>query len=220
MGYSHCMSNTNPRMPKQSRSIATKEQLFEAASQLFAEEGYHNTNTKKIAARAGIAVGSFYAYYRNKKTVFLEVIQSYYQRIQKDAFNGLEEMNQLSANSVRTPKDVYSGARLLASVIQQLYEAHNISPQLHREITGMRYTDTDVDKLITEEEAKTVLRIQEILVLFGPLLKVKDIEAASHVVHRSAEEVIHSIKIFGSSIEPKRLIAELNAMLSRYLFGM
>jgi len=38
-------------------------------------------------------------------------------------------------------------------------------------------------------------------------------------VHRSAEEVIHSIKIFGAAIEPERLLAELKRMLGRYLLG-
>lgn len=71
----------HPRTPQQDRSIATKRQLFDAALELFAEEGYHRATTKKIAARAEIAVGSFYAYYENKKAMFLEVIRYSYRRI-------------------------------------------------------------------------------------------------------------------------------------------
>jgi hypothetical protein len=82
----------------------------------------------------------------------------------------------------------------------------------------MRYRDPDVDRLIQEEEQKTVVRLRKLLESMRPVLAVEDVEAAALLVHHSAEELIHSIKIFGSPIEPQRLIGELNTMLSRYLF--
>ncbi len=197
-----------PRIPKQDRSIATKQQLFQAALELFAEQGYHHTTTKKIAARAGIGVGSFYAYYKNKKTLFLEVIQYYYQQIQQTAFPG-----NLDHSAVEEPRE------FLGTLLRQLYDAHDISPQLHREITGMRYSDPEVDRLISAEETKTIGAIRQLIEQLGPALSVDDPEAAAYIVHRSAEEVIHSIKIFGSSVESERLLAELQRMLGRYLCG-
>ncbi len=202
------METNQPRTPQQERSIATKQQLFQAALELFAEQGYHHTNTKKIAARAGIAVGSFYAYYRNKKEVFLEVIQFYYRRIQQTAFAG-----DLDPRAAEQPRE------FLAALLRKLYDAHDITPQLHREITGMRYSDPEVDRLISAAEADTVARVRQLLGLLGPAIALDDLEAAAHIVHRSAEEIIHSIKIFGTSIDPERLIAELQRMLERYVFG-
>lgn len=202
------MEANQPRTPQQERSIATKQQLFQAALELFAEQGYHHTNTKKIAARAGIAVGSFYAYYRNKKEVFLEVIQYYYRRTQQTVFRG-----DFDSRALERPRE------FLSALLRQLYEAHDITPQLHREITGMRYSDPQVDKLISTAEAATVDTIRKLLESMGPAIAVDDVEAAAHVVHRSAEEVIHAIKIFGTSIDPERLLAELQRMLERYLLG-
>ncbi len=202
------METNQPRTPQQDRSIATKQQLFQAALELFAEQGYHHTNTKKIAARAGIAVGSFYAYYRNKKEVFLEVIQYYYQRIQYTAFAG-----GLNPESAEHPRE------FLGALLRKLYDAHDITPQLHREITGMRYSDPAVDRLISAAEAETITTIRQLLESMGPAIAVEDVEAAAHIVHRSAEEVIHAIKILGTSIDPERLLAELQRMLERYLLG-
>ncbi len=202
-----------PRTPQQSRSIATKEQLFQAALELFSEDGYHRSTSKKIAARAGFAVGSFYAYYRNKKEVFLEVIQHYYGRILNEVFS---EFHSLPDNRSTAWQN---GPALVDRIIRRLFEAHNISPQLHREITGMRYTDPQIDRLISEEEQKTVALIHSLLGSLQPLPEVEDLEAAAHIIHRASEEVIHSIKIFGSPIEAERLLKELNAMLSGYLFG-
>ena len=247
-----CMQTHQPRTPRQDRSIATKRQLFQSALELFAEEGYPHTTTKKIAARAGIAVGSFYAYYTNKKAVFLEVIRYYYGRITDEVFGDFPEVG-LPAESGRASgiegaaaaegnRAAGQGSRAagrggeaaarenraaelsprdyLAVLLRRLYEAHDISPQLHREITGMRYTDPDVDRLLHEEEHKTIVRVQGVLESLQPVLEVTDTEAAAHVVHRSAEELIHSIKIFGAPVEPERLLSELERMLSRYLFGV
>lgn len=210
------MEANQTRTPQQDRSIATKQQLFQAALELFAEQGYHHTNTKKIAARAGIAVGSFYAYYRNKKEVFLEVIQYYYQRIQQTAFAG-----GLNPESVGRPtiEPAEHPREFLGALLRKLYDAHDITPQLHREITGMRYSDPEVDRLIRAAEAETIATIRELLETMGPVIAVEDVEAAAQIVHRSAEEVIHSIKIFGTSIDPERLLSELQRMLERYLLG-
>jgi AcrR family transcriptional regulator len=220
-----------PRTPQQSRSIATKEQLFQAALELFSEDGYHRSTSKKIAARAGFAVGSFYAYYRNKKEVFLEVIQHYYGRILNEVFSEFHSLtdsrstgwqNSPAAGSEEIQvksRCQQNGPALVSHIIRRLYEAHNISPQLHREITGMRYTDPEVDRLISEEEQKTVALIHNLLGSLQPLPEVEDLEAAAHIIHRASEEVIHSIKIFGSPIEAERLLKELNAMLAGYLFG-
>ena len=226
------MEANQPRTPQQDRSIATKQHLFQAALELFAEQGYHHTNTKKIAARAGIAVGSFYAYYRNKKEVFLEVIQYYYQRIQETAFAGglyregmrgldpesLEQLNIESAGRAGIEPGVHP-REFLGALLRKLYDAHDITPQLHREITGMRYSDPAVDRLISAAEAETIATIRQLLESMGPAIIVDDVEAAAQIVHRSAEEVIHSIKIFGTSIDPERLLTELQRMLERYLLG-
>ncbi|MFP4619071.1 MAG: TetR/AcrR family transcriptional regulator [Spirochaetaceae bacterium] len=223
------MERNEPRNPKQVRSIATKEQLFRAALELFEEEGYHRTTTKKIAARANIAVGSFYAYYRNKKAVFLEVIRFYYGRIAEEALGdlfpnpggaggptGISEIGGTEGAAEIRGQDP---REYLSAIIGQLYEAHDITPKLHREITGMRYSDAEVDRLIREEESKTIGRVQELLESLQPVLVVKDLEAAAHLLHNSTEELIHSIKIFGPPIEASRLLSELKEMVSRYLLG-
>jgi len=45
-------------------------QIVEAAKQVFAEMGYHNASISEIIARAGIARGTFYLYFPNKRNAF------------------------------------------------------------------------------------------------------------------------------------------------------
>ncbi len=46
-----------------------KELIREAAVELFARDGYHATTTDRVAHRAGVAVGTIYNYFRNKREI-------------------------------------------------------------------------------------------------------------------------------------------------------
>lgn len=51
----------------------TREELIEAARQIFRSKGYKETNVADVTRRAGIAVGSFYKFFESKEELFVEV---------------------------------------------------------------------------------------------------------------------------------------------------
>lgn len=61
----------------QKRTIESKEKIDRAAWRLFCEKGYFNTNTKEIAKEAGISVGNFYNYYKDKFEVYYALTEKY-----------------------------------------------------------------------------------------------------------------------------------------------
>ncbi len=62
----------NIRIPRQDRSIEKKNRIVKAAKELFAEKGFDNTDTKEISKRAGVSIGTFYAYFEDKKAILLK----------------------------------------------------------------------------------------------------------------------------------------------------
>lgn len=60
-------------MPKIIKDI--EENIFNVAFELFGEYGYKETDMKKIAKKVGIAVGTLYNYYSNKKELFISVFK-------------------------------------------------------------------------------------------------------------------------------------------------
>lgn len=62
-----------PRVPQQARSRQKRDALLEAAARLFKEHGYDATTADDIAAAAGVSVGTFYSYFRNKRQLFLAI---------------------------------------------------------------------------------------------------------------------------------------------------
>jgi AcrR family transcriptional regulator len=57
------------------RTAGTRAKLLAAASQLFTEQGFENTQLEEIAARAGYTRGAIYAHYASKEELFLELLR-------------------------------------------------------------------------------------------------------------------------------------------------
>jgi AcrR family transcriptional regulator len=63
------------RVPQQSRSKALVARVLQAAGELFATEGYEQTTTNRIAAAAGVSVGSLYQFFVDKHAI-LDALQA------------------------------------------------------------------------------------------------------------------------------------------------
>src|ERR1700736_5178789 len=57
------------KAPKQERSREMVETILEAAARVFVREGYARATTNRIAAAAGISVGSLYQYFPGKDAI-------------------------------------------------------------------------------------------------------------------------------------------------------
>ena len=53
----------------------TLDRICIAAEELFSEKGYYDTGITDIVTRAGIAQGTFYIYFNDKKSVFVYLIR-------------------------------------------------------------------------------------------------------------------------------------------------
>ena len=53
---------------------STKASLLEAAEELFGSKGFHETHISDITRRAGVALGTFYVHFSNKKAILEELI--------------------------------------------------------------------------------------------------------------------------------------------------
>ncbi|MGH7949840.1 MAG: TetR/AcrR family transcriptional regulator [Candidatus Binataceae bacterium] len=52
-----------------------RAQVLRHAKRIFARKGYHRTNVSDIISRAGIARGTFYLYFQNKRDLFQELLE-------------------------------------------------------------------------------------------------------------------------------------------------
>ena len=59
-----------------------KEQILNAALELFAEEGFNSTSTSKIAKHAGVSEGLIFRHFKNKEGLLQAIMKMGEERIQ------------------------------------------------------------------------------------------------------------------------------------------
>ena len=193
------------RIPQQKRSIETKNRILVAAKDQFAKQGFHGTNAKEIAAAAGVSVGSFYSYFKDKKELFMDIFR---EHIEEKVVRILSE-HRVDPNQRR--ESVYR-------LIKAMLEAHDPYPQFHREVLAMRYSDPEVEAVFYELDQRSLEHVERFIGQFKDTLRVTDIRTAAHIITAAVEEIICSITIFGQEEDADRLIDGLADMIHRYLF--
>lgn len=70
-------------LPKTQRGQATLEKICQAAETLFYKKGYHNTSIVDITNLSGIALGTFYIYFKDKYYLYKYLLLMYSHQIRK-----------------------------------------------------------------------------------------------------------------------------------------
>jgi AcrR family transcriptional regulator len=71
-------------MPKTQRGQATLEKICQAAETLFYQKGYHSTSIVDITNLSGIALGTFYIYFKDKYYLYKYLLLRYSHQIRKE----------------------------------------------------------------------------------------------------------------------------------------
>jgi AcrR family transcriptional regulator len=75
----------------------TRTRILQASLRLFARQGYDGTTTKDLAAAAGVAEGTLFRHFTNKKAILVELATSGWIEILTDLLTELSEMDGYKA---------------------------------------------------------------------------------------------------------------------------
>ncbi len=195
------------KKPKQIRGVETKQRILRAGIDLFSQKGLHGTNSRQIAAAAGVSIGSFYTYFKDKRLLFIELIRSHCSEI-------LNVLKNFSTEAY-LDKDPREAVFILIEAVWQL---HTSVYPLNQKAIMLRDIDPEIDAIITEQEEAIVRRLVEILKRAESRLRVQDLEMAAWLVDRIIIEVMHSDSRVKPRAERERVVREVVDMVSRYLF--
>lgn len=68
------MEKNYDEKPKQKRALETRKKLITAAEELFNKKGFYDTTSKDIAKEAGVSIGIFYNYFKDKSKIYYECL--------------------------------------------------------------------------------------------------------------------------------------------------
>ncbi|MFF0455843.1 TetR/AcrR family transcriptional regulator [Nocardia africana] len=100
------------RRPTQERAKATREQILDTAARLFGERGIANTSTNRIAAEAGMSIGTVYRYFSDRTVIVEELLARLLENIEKRATESIFDRSDASMHELT--------ARLLNSIAEEL----------------------------------------------------------------------------------------------------
>ena len=85
------------RQKSVSKEEETQEKILKAAQQLFARRGYGATTTRELAKVAGVAEGTLFRHFENKKAILVAVATRGWMEILTDLLTELSEMASYKA---------------------------------------------------------------------------------------------------------------------------
>lgn len=194
--------------PKQKRADEKKMRILDASLELFGTRGFHATTAKDIAAKAGVATGTFYRCFLDKKAAFMAVCQ----RMEHEIGDRLFEYGLQMRREGRSEKDI------LKTLISSAVAAHRGNKAFHREVIAMQITDPEIASWARQREQRMISTLLDFLWSSRSTYRTRDLEAAAETVLYTIEEVSHRAVIFDSHAGEERLVSELQDMLTRYLF--
>ena len=174
------MSESEIREPVQKRSIETKDKIIEAGFDLICHDGFYNTNTSKIAKKAGVSTGIVYQYFKDKRDIFLAGLDKYAD----DIFYPMIDMPDISLNKSNLPT-------IMKDMINKYINNHKLSQIAHEEITAMTHSDKDVAYYFHKKDMEMTKRFSNILVTNN--FKINNMDEKVHVVIGLIDNLCHEI---------------------------
>ncbi|NKY28608.1 TetR/AcrR family transcriptional regulator [Nocardia gamkensis] len=82
------------RQPNQERAKATREHILDTAARLFGERGISTTSTNRIAAEAGVSIGTVYRYFAARDVIVDALLDRMLDHVERRFAGWVSELSQ------------------------------------------------------------------------------------------------------------------------------
>lgn len=199
------MSNVTIRTPKQLRSIEKKQRIKAAALKLISEKGYHSTSSNEIVKEAGVSIGTFYSYFKDKKDLYTELVEDIYDVV----------LTPVNFNHV---PDNLSVEAVVHSYIESIFKGHEYESRFQREIASLSEQSDEFRAIEMKHKTKVTESFINMLNTYKAEMKVKDLYTTSYILLTSIEAIVHDTQFHNNGQNKEAVINELTAMIINYLF--
>jgi AcrR family transcriptional regulator len=133
---------TAPSSYAERRKLQLREEIIDAAFEVFAERGYHEAGVADIAAHVGIGHSTFYRHFDSKRDILGQVISGLIERLMAalsaenapDAATSLAEYRRQVHRIAGILDEICSDARVVRML---LIQAAGVDTELERKVFGL-----------------------------------------------------------------------------------
>ena len=213
------MGDKEIRVPKQKRSIEKKQRIKDAAIKLMSKKGYHSTSSNEIAKEAGVSIGTFYSYYKDKKDLYKELVADIYNVVLTPM--NLSEDSKSEKESTPSPFDNLDNLSVEETVylyIETVFKGHEYETAFQREIASLSEQSDEFREIEMVHKKGLTQMFISVLSAYKDELKVKDLKTASYLILTTVEAAVHDTMFHNGGKNKKAVIRELTAMIVGFLF--
>ncbi len=200
------------KTPRQQRAHETRARILDAARAVFEEQGYAHGTTNRIAAVAGLSVGSLYQYFPNKDAILVELVDRDIEAGADAVLGALAAVLGSDDDPAGVPLD-----HLISAAVHAMVTLHGTDRGLHRvlfeeaprppeQLARLRALERD----LTTRVAALLGRHPEVTATDPAVAARLTIDAVESLVHRIATDA-------ASGIPDDVLTAEITRMVVAYL---
>jgi len=200
---------TRPRkIASQQRSRLTVDALLVATARILIKEGYDRASTNKIAAAAGVSIGSLYQYFPSKEAVVAALIERHTQELSQVVLNALLKVSA---------RPIEIGVReLIAAAI----DAHRVDPKLHRVLAEEVPRVGRLENIDAVERSGRAL-IRGYLEAHRSEIDLADLDLSAFILSTTVEALTHSAVLRRPDIladeKAGEFVDEVTRLVVRYL---
>jgi len=122
------------------KSDIRRATLLDAARQVFSQKRYHSATVDDITRVAGVAKGTFYLYFSEKRAVFYDLMLQF--------FNMVTSVGMSVSKDVKTKREYFTRIETAASRLSELFQKNRDLVRLsYRESMGM---DEKLEKMVRD----------------------------------------------------------------------
>lgn len=202
------MEPANRRVPTQNRGLETRQKLTDAALELFKSRGFEATTAKLISERAGVAIGTFYVYFKDKKEIFTELMDTYYQQ-----FQALDIRRFFVTDDPPEARHIKI-RQLLKSISEYLRSMGDFGPAL----TLLYQQDPGVRSEIQKFEERLISTIVEIFQTVPGVHRSSDPRAQAYLLYTFIESTMNNLICPLPSLSEDRVLAEAGKWIELLLY--
>jgi AcrR family transcriptional regulator len=200
---------TSPRkMASQKRSRLTVDALLGATARILIKEGYDRASTNKIAAAAGVSIGSLYQYFPSKEAVVAALIERHTQELSQLVLNALLKVSA-------RPLEI--GTRELVAAA---LDAHRVDPKLHRVLAEEVPRIGRLENIDAVERSAGAL-IRGYLEAHRSEIDLADLDLAAFILSTTVEALTHTAVLRRPDIltdeKAGEFVDEVTRLVVRYL---
>jgi AcrR family transcriptional regulator len=185
--------NSTVRNPVQVRGIKTKEKIIRVGQSLIAARGYHNVTADEIAYAAGVSVGTFYAYFVDKRDLFLTGLDNYIKTCNTLVIEGIDAFASIEKADITSS---------FLKIISLHVAVHRADAPFLNEVLKMSLEDSEVKQRLDGVGTQITAFIEAVLIQTG------------------IEGIIHEIALGWQQIDENAVFAETAHLFTAYVNDM